>query len=276
MNKNITIYNLYDTFYCYKVNNDRLCEDAVSEHMLVHICSGEMILEIEGKDTVLHKGDAFFLKRNHLIKRIKQPSEDGEGFSGLFLVFKTPFLKKFYSEHIVTTAQGNNIGKNLSLVMLETHPLLDALFTSLDFYAEAELSLSEELMETKLKEAVLVLLKLKPELVSVLFDFAKPWKIDLEEFMIQNYTCDLPLEQLAHYTGRSLTVFKQDFARIFNDTPSRWLIKKRLEEALILMNKKSLKPSDVYLEVGFKNFSHFSKAFKKEYGYPPSAITEKA
>jgi len=33
------------------------------------------------------------------------------------------------------------------------------------------------------------------------------------------------------------------------------------------------KPSDVYLDVGFEDLSHFSFAFKKHFGYNPSRIT---
>jgi|GEM_PF-3360782 len=33
------------------------------------------------------------------------------------------------------------------------------------------------------------------------------------------------------------------------------------------------KPSEVYLDVGFENFSHFSYSFKKVYGRPPSAVS---
>jgi len=31
-----------------------------------------------------------------------------------------------------------------------------------------------------------------------------------------------------------------------------------------------MKVSDVYLEVGFENLSHFSSAYKKQYGIAPS------
>ena len=55
-------------------------------------------------------------------------------------------------------------------------------------------------------------------------------------------------------------------------TPSRWIVKRRLEEAKCLIEKVGRKPVDVYLEVGFKNLSHFSTAFKKEFGISPSNL----
>ena len=55
--------------------------------------------------------------------------------------------------------------------------------------------------------------------------------------MNKNYKCDLTVEEFAHYTGRSLSTFKKDFAEVFHNTPSRWIVKRRLEEAKCLMEK---------------------------------------
>ena len=38
------------------------------------------------------------------------------------------------------------------------------------------------------------------------------------------------------------------------------------------MEQRGERPNDVYLRVGFKNLSHFSTAFKSQFGFPPSAI----
>lgn len=156
--------------------------------------------------------------------------------------------------------------------MLEKHPFLTGLFLSLEQYFDAQQYPSKELMETKLEEAVFTLLQLRPELGKVLFDFAEPWRIDLKEFMDKNYKCDLTLEEFAHYAGRSLSSFKKDFAHTFHLTPSRWIMKRRLEEARRQIEKAGKKPTDVYLNVGFKNLSHFSTAFKREYGVSPSYV----
>ena len=273
MEAGITVYDYMGTFFCCKVEKDKWCEEMVSEHMLVYLCSGELDLIAPDKKYHLKKGDSFFIKRNHLVRKIKQPSKNGEPFKGLFLQLKMPFLKRMLHEHNFTVPLVSNPATAKSTyVMLEKHPFLNGLFYSLEQYFDAQQYPSKELMEVKLQEAVFTLLQLRPDLGQVLFDFAEPWKINLEDFMNKNYKCDLSVEDFAHYTGRSLSTFKKDFAEIFHNTPSRWIVKRRLEEAKCLMEKLGKKPADVYLEVGFKNLSHFSTAFKREFGISPSGI----
>lgn len=83
---------------------------------------------------------------------------------------------------------------------------------------------------------------------------------------------DLSMEQIASFTGRSLATFKRDFKKISNLTPQKWLIKKRLEMAYVMLKEENKKVQDVCMEVGFKNLSHFSTAFKKHYGIPPVEV----
>jgi len=47
--------------------------------------------------------------------------------------------------------------------------------------------------------------------------------------------------------------------------------KKRLEVAFQKL-KEGKKIQDVCFEVGFKNLSHFSTAFRREYGFSPNKI----
>ncbi|MNY16618.1 HTH-type transcriptional activator RhaS [compost metagenome] len=124
----------------------------------------------------------------------------------------------------------------------------------------------------KLLEGIYALLNSNEELYPILFDFAEPWKIDLLEFLNANYMEELSMEQIASFTGRSLATFKRDFKKISSFTPQKWLIKKRLEMAYIKLKEENKKVQDVYIEVGFKNPSHFSTAFKKQYGIPPTEV----
>jgi AraC-like DNA-binding protein len=109
-------------------------------------------------------------------------------------------------------------------------------------------------------------------LKNVLFDFSAPYKIDLEAFMQKNYHFNVGLERFAYLTGRSLATFKRDFERIFHSSPRKWLQNRRLQEAYYLIAQKHQRANDVYLDLGFEDLSHFSFAFKKQFGFAPGTL----
>ncbi|ETZ24696.1 AraC family transcriptional regulator [Pedobacter sp. V48] len=104
----------------------------------------------------------------------------------------------------------------------------------------------------------------------MLANFAEPGKIDIGNFMEKNYMFNMPMEKFGYLTGRSLTTFKRDFKKTFQTTPQKWLTQKRLELAHYQIREKNRRPSEVYLETGFENLSHFGYAFKKLFGYAPT------
>ncbi|WP_221931414.1 helix-turn-helix domain-containing protein [Pedobacter westerhofensis] len=127
----------------------------------------------------------------------------------------------------------------------------------------------------KIQEAVTVLRSINKGIDNILSDFSEPNKINLAGFMERNYMFNMPLEKFSYLTGRSLTTFKRDFKRAFNTTPQNWLTKKRLELAHYPLTEKHRKPIDIFYEVGFENLSHFSYAFKKQFGVTPTKLADR-
>lgn len=70
--------------------------------------------------------------------------------------------------------------------------------------------------------------------------------------MNRNFMFNVNLPRFAYLTGRSLSAFKRNFKTILNETPNRWLVQKRLQEAYYLIDKKNKKPSEIYLDLGFR------------------------
>lgn len=130
----------------------------------------------------------------------------------------------------------------------------------------------ETIASLKVTEAISILREIDKNIDSVLADFDEPGKIDLINFMEKNYMFNMSLERFGYLTGRSLSTFNRDFRKIFQTTPQRWLTQKRLELAYYHLIEKNKKPSDVFMEVGFEDLSHFSFAFKKQYGFAPSLV----
>lgn len=261
-----------ENFFCCTALSDKICESVVEEHLLGYVVSGEMSLVTKTKNIHVRNREAIFIRRNHLVTKRKSPGKNGEPFKALFINFSVPFLKSIVRQIPVPAVKSGAIRPDNIHIYLPEHPFLTGLFQSLDSYFTSGERPSPMLVENKLHEAVLVLLELKPELAAALFDFENPWKTDLRDFMNDNFTCDLSVEQFAHYTGRSLSAFKRDFANAFTGaTPSRWIMARRLDKAMSLL-KSGLSVSDTYLKAGFKNFSHFSTAFKRRFGVSPTQI----
>nr|WP_246101770.1 AraC family transcriptional regulator [Pedobacter westerhofensis] len=177
-------------------------------------------------------------------------------------------LKDYYSRNSVH----ENIERSPAVKSYEKHPLIESYLASLLPYFELQDELPEKLVTLKIEEALTILRSLDKRVDSFLADFSEPGKIDLEEFMEQNYMFNMPLERFSYLTGRSLTTFKRDFINIYGATPQRWLTKKRLKLAHYLLSESKQKSVEVYREVGFENLSHFSYAFKKQFGYAPKEI----
>lgn len=255
------------TYSCYHTRS-REGEQFVPEHVLSYQIAGTLMLNDGVRDHICKEGEFRFTKRNKLLKFNKQPPEIGD-FKSISIYLDQETLRNFSME-FGYEARANHDGK--AVVMLKPDPLLTSYITSLMPYQEFQPPQNPQLMALKLKEAILILLQSHPEMKDVLFDFSEPGKIDLEGFMNQNFHFNVQLKRFAYLTGRSLATFKRDFEKIFHISPSRWLLQKRLEAAHYLIKEKGKAPSDVYLETGFEDLSHFSFAFKKAYGVAPSRV----
>lgn len=187
-------------------------------------------------------------------------------------MFTRRFLRDMYGRLDRRKVAANIPKLNSGVIKLPKTVEFTSLFASMTPYFNPEVKPQGDFMQLKMQEGLLALLHIDERFAPTLFDFNEPWKIDILEFMNENYMYEFTMEEMAHYTGRSLATFKRDFKKISNLTPEKWLIRKRLEVAYIKIKEGGKKVVDIYGEVGFKNPSHFSTAFKKQYGISPTAV----
>lgn len=247
------------------------CVHSKPEHVLVYLYSGEQVIIDRNKKTIIKAGECAFIRRDHRLTMYKN-SKGKDLYKGISLVFQRNVLREFYSKMNKAEIPQDVPISDKKVFKLKSSPAIESLFQSLTPYFDSNVKPTEGVTHLKLLEGIYALLNSNEQLYPILFDFAEPWKIDLLEFLNENYMQELSMEQIASFTGRSLATFKRDFKKISNLTPQKWLIKKRLEVAYIKLKEEKKKAQEVYTEVGFKNLSHFSTAFKKQYGIPPTEI----
>jgi len=244
-------------------------ENVIPEHGIVHVFTGKLQMN-DGKSLFhLEDGDTYFSAKNNLF-RFTKLAEPARPLVAVSITFSQPFLQQFYAQNRPELEPGSPARH----FPVRPHPLWHSFFRSLEPYLRLQNSLPQKLLQVKQQEAFHILRSAQPGIDLILSDFSTPGKIDLAAFMQNNFTFNLELRRFAYLTGRSLSSFKRDFDEIFHVTPRRWLTGKRLEFAHHLIKEKKVKPSSAYIEAGFENLSHFSDAFKKHFGYSPSALAD--
>lgn len=265
------IFNYSNIFFSYYLDDGHMCSSSSTEHKLIYLYSGQIILNDHGKETIINEGESVFLRKNTNVTMMKQP-KNGKPFATIYLLFDRKFLRKLY-QSIDKNKLPQQVDKKIqTVVKLPERPDIMSLFESLTPYFDSSMVPSDEVVNLKIQEGIYSLLSIDKNFYPCLFDFTEPWKIDILDFLNENYIYDLNMEEIAGYTGRSLASFKRDFKQVSNLTPQKWIIRKRLEVAQNLLEKENRKIQDVCYEVGFKNVSHFSRIYKETFGHAPTHI----
>lgn len=244
-------------------------EQFVPEHFFLYLAKGKIHGYDGDKNYTLQSGEYCLVRKNRLARYNKEREKDK--FEKVVIIFEESFLKKFQEKYNVATTQFES--SEAFLILNNKSELIPTFIASLMPYYNKSGRIHGRFTDVKREELLLILLQTQPKLASALFYFGIPEKINIEAFMNRNFKFNVSIERFAYLTGRSLSSFKRDFKHVFNDTPNHWLVQKRLEEAHFLIEKKDKKPSDIYLELGFEDLSHFSFAFKKRFGHSPTELS---
>lgn len=91
-------------------------------------------------------------------------------------------------------------------------------------------------------------------------------------YINENYMNEISLEMFAKDIYLSQVYISKIFKEETGHSPIHYLIKKRLSTAKKMLETENLPIKVVSSKVGYEDAYHFSKLFKKYYGFPPSAI----
>ncbi|MDH6253855.1 AraC-like DNA-binding protein [Chryseobacterium sp. H1D6B] len=243
-------------------------EEFIPDHFLGFQISGETHAFFDQGSMVVKENTVVFVKKNQLVRTIKYPSKN-EKYQFISITLDRETLQQYALENEIS-ADSRFSGSDK--LFFKSNDFFSSYFASLIPYADKTKNASQKLADLKIREAIELLLQSSPDFKNILFDFSEPYKIDLEEFMNHNFMFNVSVDAFAKLTGRSLSGFKRDFKKIFHTTPKQWLKEKRLEEAHYLIKHQNKKPSDIYLDLGFENLSHFYYSFKQKFGVTTTEV----
>jgi AraC-like DNA-binding protein len=98
----------------------------------------------------------------------------------------------------------------------------------------------------------------------------KPWAEQIESYIEKHLHEKTTAEQLAETVGRSSSFVAHHFATEFGMTPRQYILKRRMEEAKIML-ENGMNVQTTAECLGFYDAFHFSKAFKRFWHAPPGS-----
>lgn len=234
---------------------------------LVHVLSGKKTYKTINGEWTLIPGQTLFMKKGATI--IHQYFEDEFCMLGFFI--SDDLIIETVSE-LKGNVPVNPSHQKLQFTATEVQSsnYLDGYFQSMLTYFRGEYQPPDQIIKLKLKELLINIMNCDP-LLNTYFRSLIAWdKPSLPSIMEANFCYNLGLEEFAELAHRSLTTFKRDFQNHYQESPGKWLLKKRLDYAANLLFSSDLNVTQIAFESGFEDLSHFSRVFKDKMGINPS------
>jgi len=184
-------------------------------------------------------------------------------------------LNKLYQREFPALIHQRVKGSKIQKIIPEN--TISKFIENLEFYFQNPTLVNDDLLELKIKELILLLIQTKnaEPILQLLSDLFTPRVVNIKETVNLYLFSSLSVEELAKLCNLSLSSFKREFKKIFNDTPSNFINTERLKKAVELLKVSDFTISDIAYETGFNDPSYFARLFKDKIGISPSTFQKK-
>ena len=218
---------------------------------------------IQPKESLLMKCGSFL---NHWTN-----ASEGEACRIIAIHVTPSILEAVYEGKIPGFLNTHQAPSHKILQKIPQHLIIDEFIKGLLFYFDNPALMDEHLLSLKIKELILLLYNLNyPGIRELLQSLFKPIELSFKSIIQAHLFEDISIKDLAALTNTSTSTFKRKFRQIFNDTPGRYILEKRLEHAASLLRHTDKRITEICFDSGFSNLSYFSKTFSVRYGSSPS------
>ena len=224
--------------------------------------SSEVKEQLSGNEAVLLKCGY------HFVDLLKGSNDDEVEIVAFHLYPEV--LKKLYTGDIPVIIKKQSDSKSSGVVA--SSDVIAKFIDSLEFYFQNPSLVNNDLLELKIKELILLLVQSKnvDSILELVADLYSANTVQVREVIELHLFSNLKLDQLAKLCNLSLSSFKREFKKEFNDSPTNYINQKRIEKAKELLMVTDLSISEIAYETGFQDSLYFTRLFKKKIGVPPT------
>lgn len=238
----------------------------------LYMLGGEMQYQVDDEPIDLPCRHSLFLNCINSGKQIS--NSNASGANEIVIVnFHPDTLKRVYDRELPLLLQSpQHVISNQSSEKISNDFLIQKYVEGLLFYFENPSLINEDMLILKLKEIVILLSQTRnvEALQLILSQLFSSTTYTFKQIIEANLFSQLTIEALAQQHNLSVSSFKREFAKVYNDTPANYIRNKKLEKAAELLLASDERITTIAFDCGFNDLASFSKSFSDKYNTTPT------
>lgn len=245
----------------------------VTDHAcFLYMLEGDMQYQMDGEPQDFPHKHSLFLNCIHSGKQLGN-SNPGHHNQLVVVNFHPEILKKIYNRELPEILQTpKHVVSNRSVEKINNDFLIQKYIEGLLFYFENPSLVNEDILILKLKEIILLLSQTQNagSIQLIFSQIFSPITYTFRQIIEANLFSQLAIEELAQQTNLSVSSFKREFAKLYNDTPANYIKTKKLEKAAELLLISDKRITEIAFDCGFNDLANFTKSFSDKYNLTPT------
>lgn len=238
----------------------------------LYMLAGEMQYQFDDEQVNIPANYSLFLNCINSGNSIHNTNLNTNG-ELVIVTFHPDILKKIYEKELPQLLQQpGNTFSNQASEKINNDFLIQKYIEGLLFYFENPSLINDDILVLKLKEIILLLSQTRNAntIQVVLSQLFSPATYTFRQIIEAHLFQQVGVEELARKTNLSVSSFKREFAKLYNDTPANYIKNQRLEKAATLLLASDRRITDIAFDCGFNDLANFTKSFHDKYGISPT------
>lgn len=240
-----------------------------NEACFVFINKGEVSVRSQTEIMNLDKNTAVLAKcLNYFYETNSRQKQGSDGIEAIAVILYPSQVEELFEFDL----SKSNYSLHYNIKQIEVDRLLENYRESINILLDNPDLADERMIETKLKEFVLLITKSQnaPSLSDFLSALFKPIHIEFRSTIHHNIYSNLSIDELARLCHLSTSSFKRKFTEVYKTSPKKYISRKKIEKAATLLKNNNMRISDIAYDVGFDSLATFNRNFSTAYGKSPS------
>lgn len=242
----------------------------------LYMLTGEMQYQSEDILTDIPTRHSLLLNCINSGNHIHNSNADIKG-EVVIVTFHPDILKKIYERELPLILQPGGKATNQLSGKINNDFLIHKYIEGLLFYFENPALVNDEILILKLKEIILLLSQTQEAetIQAILSQLFSPTSYTFKQIIEAHLFSPVSIEELAQKTNLSVSSFKREFKKLYDNSPASYLKNKRLERAAELLLISGERISNIAFECGFNDLANFTKSFHDKYNTSPTHYRSK-